>query len=79
MFRTGFGDPALLNAVMLSLAFAATGGSIDLECLRYQSQAISQIRQRMNRLVEAATETTIGTILLLAGVEVCISFNKLRK
>lgn len=74
MFRTGFGDPALLNAVMLSLAFAATDGSIDLECLRYRGQTISHIRHRMNRLGEAATETTIGTILLLAGVEVCIYF-----
>ncbi len=74
MFRTGFGDPALLNAVMLSLAFAATDGSIDLECLRYRGQTISHIRQRMNRLGDAATETTIGTILLLAGVEVCIYF-----
>ncbi|KAL4786414.1 hypothetical protein BJX76DRAFT_321277 [Aspergillus varians] len=69
VFRTGFDDPALLNAVMLSLALAVTGGSIDRECLRYQGQAISYIRQRMNHLGEAITETTIGAILLLAGVE----------
>ncbi|KAL4861338.1 hypothetical protein BDV12DRAFT_69636 [Aspergillus spectabilis] len=69
VFRTGFDDPALLNAVMLSLAFAVTGGSIDQECLRYQSQAISYIRERMSSLGEATSESTIGAILLLAGVE----------
>lgn len=70
VFRTGLLDPALLNAVMLSLAFAVTGGSIDQECLGYQGQAISYIRQSMSRLDEATSESTIGAILLLAGVEV---------
>ncbi|KAL4883798.1 hypothetical protein BJY04DRAFT_24647 [Aspergillus karnatakaensis] len=71
VFRTstGFEDPALLNAVMLSLAFAVAGGSIDGECLRYQSQAISYIRERISSLGDAAMEATIGAILLLAGVE----------
>ncbi|KAL2831403.1 hypothetical protein BDW59DRAFT_140140 [Aspergillus cavernicola] len=69
VFRTGFDDPALLNAVMLSLAFAVTGSSIDQECLRYQGQAISYIRERMSSLGEATSEPTIGAILLLAGVE----------
>lgn len=70
VFRTGLVDPALLNAVMLSLAFAVTEGSIDRECLSYQSQAISYIREKMNFLEEATSESTIGAILLLAGVEV---------
>jgi hypothetical protein len=74
VFRTGFDDPALLNAVMFSLAFAVTGGSIDQECLRYQSQAISYIRERVGSLGEATSESTIGAILLLAGVEVYIHF-----
>ncbi|CAJ2507203.1 Uu.00g083890.m01.CDS01 [Anthostomella pinea] len=69
VFRTGLVDPALLNAVMLSFAFAVTEGSIDRECLGYQGKAISFIRERMNSLDEAASESTIGTILLLAGVE----------
>ncbi|KAL2867604.1 uncharacterized protein BJX67DRAFT_387834 [Aspergillus lucknowensis] len=69
VFRASFDDPALLNAVMLSLAFAATGGSIDRECLRYQGQAIAYIREKMSSLSEAASERTIGAILLLAGVE----------
>jgi hypothetical protein len=70
VFRTGLVDPALLNAVMLSLALAVTGGSIDQECLGYQGQAISLIRGKMSSLDEATSESTIGAILLLAGVEV---------
>ena len=70
VFRTGLTDPALLNAVMLSLVFEVNGGSIDRECLGYQSQAIGFIRKRMNVLDEATSESTIGAILLLAGVEV---------
>ncbi|TVY24400.1 hypothetical protein LHYA1_G006765 [Lachnellula hyalina] len=72
VFRTGLVDPALLNAVMLSLAFAATAGGIitlDRECLGYQGQAISYIRERMGSLDEANSASTIGAILLLAGVE----------
>ena len=74
VFGTGLVDPALLNAVMLSLAFAATTGGIitlDRECLGYQGQAISYIRERMGSLDEANLVSTIGAILLLAGVEVC--------
>jgi hypothetical protein len=71
VFRTGLVEPALLNAVMLSFVFAVTGGSIDRECLRYQGQAISYIREKMSSLNEATSESTIGAILLLAGVEVC--------
>jgi hypothetical protein len=70
VFRTGLVDPALLNAIMLSFVFAVTGGSIDRECLGYQGQAISCIREKMSSLDEATSESTIGAILLLAGVEV---------
>lgn len=73
VFRTGLVDPALLNAVMLSLAFAVTGGSINRECLGYQGQAITRIREKMSCLDEATSESTIGAILLLAGVEVWFS------
>ncbi|KAK7911034.1 hypothetical protein PG985_013515 [Apiospora marii] len=69
VFRTGFVDPALLNAVMLSLAVAATNGKIDGECLGYRGKAISYIRERVGSQNEATTESTIGAILLLAGVE----------
>jgi hypothetical protein len=56
---------------MLSFVFSATGGSINRECLGYQGQAITYIRMKMSSLVEATSESTIGAILLLAGVEVC--------
>lgn len=55
---------------MLSLAFEVTGGSIDRECLDYQSQAISFLRGKMSSLDDATSESTFGAILLLAGVEV---------
>lgn len=44
------------------------------ECLEYQNKALSSIRQRMSSPDKAATESTIGAILLLAGIEVCPSF-----
>ncbi|RAH81587.1 hypothetical protein BO86DRAFT_430525 [Aspergillus japonicus CBS 114.51] len=68
VFRTGFQDPALINAVMLTLAFAVTGGSLDRECLRYQGHAITYIRERMDSEHDAASEAVIGAILLIAGV-----------
>ncbi|KAL2802077.1 hypothetical protein BJX63DRAFT_426334 [Aspergillus granulosus] len=67
VFRTGFDDPALVNAIMLSLAFAVTG-NLDRECLRYQGQAMAYLRERMDSLDEATSEATIGAILLLTGV-----------
>ncbi|KAK0724292.1 hypothetical protein B0H67DRAFT_640860 [Lasiosphaeris hirsuta] len=70
VFLTGFlVDPAILSAVMLSFAFAVTGGTIDQECLGYQGQAISHIRKKISSLGEATSESTIGAILLLAGIE----------
>jgi hypothetical protein len=71
VFRTGLDDPVLLNAIMLSLTFAIAGGSVSQECLGYQSHAISGLRQKIGSLNEATSESTIGAILLLAGVEVC--------
>ncbi len=70
VFQSGLDDPALLNAVMLTFAFASTNGIIDRECLGYQSNAISCIRKRMNSPHLATSASTIGAILLLAGVEV---------
>jgi hypothetical protein len=70
VFRTDLDDPALRNAVMLTFAFAVTGGNIDPECLSYQNQAMSTIRERMNSPETALSLPTLGAILLLAGVEV---------
>lgn len=70
---------------MLSLSFAASGGILDREGLGYRGRAIYQIRQKMGSLDDAASEATIGAILLLAGVEVstihfhCPCRNQLKK
>ncbi|CEI63545.1 hypothetical protein FVEN_g6676 [Fusarium venenatum] len=68
VFRAGLVDPALSNAVMLSLAFAASGGIINKECLIYRGQAIHHIRETM-MFNHSVSESTIGAILLLVGVE----------
>ncbi|KAI0187989.1 hypothetical protein EV127DRAFT_136959 [Xylaria flabelliformis] len=72
VFRTGFVDPALLSAVMLSLTFASAGGSTNPECLGYRGQTIGYVREKMSSPAEATSESTIGAILLLAGVEACL-------
>ncbi|KAF5964682.1 nucleoside diphosphate sugar epimerase [Fusarium coicis] len=69
VFRSGLVDPALLNAVMLSLAFTANGGVINEECLVYRGQAIQHIRERISMPDKVVSESTIGAILLLVGVE----------
>ncbi|EXL96790.1 hypothetical protein NOF04DRAFT_9462 [Fusarium oxysporum II5] len=69
VFRSGLVDPALLNAVMLSLAFTANGGVINKECLVYRGQAMQHIRERISMPDKAVSESTIGAILLLVGVE----------
>ncbi|CAG7561207.1 unnamed protein product [Fusarium equiseti] len=66
VFRAGLVDLALMNAVMLSLTFAASGGVLNNESLVYRGQAIHHIRETMDKTV---SESTIGAILLLVGVE----------
>jgi hypothetical protein len=74
VLRQGLDDHALLSAVMLTFAFAVTAGGIDRECLGYQSEALSSLRQSMSSPDRVTSESTIGAILLLAGIEVCINF-----
>ena len=71
VLRKGLDDHALLSAVMLTFEFTVTAGSIDRKCLGYQSEALSSIRQRMSFPDRATSESTLGAILLLAGIEVC--------
>lgn len=73
ILRKGLDDRALLSAVMLTFAFAVTSGCIDGECLRYQNEALSSIRQSLSTAETCNThaESTLGAILLLAGIEVC--------
>lgn len=70
VFRTDLDDPALRNAVMLTFAFAVTGGNMDQECVGYQNRALASIRERMSSPEIALTLPTLGAILLLAGIEV---------
>lgn len=74
VLRKGLDDNALLSAVMLTFLFTVTAGMSSRECLEYQNKALSSIRQRMSSPDKTATESTIGAILLLAGIEVCPSF-----
>ncbi|KAJ5595071.1 uncharacterized protein N7459_001279 [Penicillium hispanicum] len=75
ILRKGQDDRALLSAVMLTFSFAAAAGEIDCECLQYQGEALSCIRQSISSLEKATTESTLGAILLLAGIEVRITFS----
>jgi hypothetical protein len=56
---------------MLTFAFSVAGGSINQECLGYLNRATKSIRESMDVPERAASLTIIGSILLLAGVEVC--------
>lgn len=70
VFRSGLDDPALGNAVMLTLTLASADARINSECLKYQSRALEQLRRRMNSIDATNSLTTIGAILFLAGAEV---------
>jgi hypothetical protein len=67
------GDPALLNAAMLTFAFAVTG-AIDRELLKYHTQALSSIRTKLSAPGKAPSESTLAAILLMAGIEVSTFF-----
>ncbi len=60
---------------MLTFAFAGTADTIDRTCLEYQSAALRSVRQRIGSLERATEESTLGAIVLLAGIEVCITIN----
>lgn len=70
VFRTGLEDPALLAALMLTFTLATTGGSINREFIDYQNLAMHSIRQTLSSPNRTTSATTLGAILLLAGVEV---------
>ena len=70
VFQGGLDDPALGNAVMLMLTLSISEGAVTNECLRYQSLALCELRERMGSIEKATSLGTMGTILFLAGVEV---------
>lgn len=71
MFNADLEDPGLSSAVCLALALAAKGGIMDRECTAYRLKAIQHVNRTLANPTEAASTTTIGTVLLLVGVEVC--------
>ena len=71
VFHAGLEDPALASALCLTLAFAANGGIMDEECSAYRLKAITHVSAKLSKPAEAASTTTIGTILLLVGIEAC--------
>ncbi|KAF5010366.1 hypothetical protein FDECE_3482 [Fusarium decemcellulare] len=74
VLRKGRDDDALLSAIMVTFAFAVAPGSIGREFLGYQSEALSSIRRRISSPAMVPSESTLGAILLLAGIEVCTTF-----
>lgn len=77
VLQSGSNDHALLSAVMLTFSFSFGEENLNGECLGYQSQTMSYIRDRMSYPEKATTESTLGAILLLARIEVCVSLDLL--
>jgi hypothetical protein len=72
VFHSGLEDQALSAALCLTLAFAANGGVMDRECSAYRLMCIQHVNEKLSDPAEATSTTTVGTILLLVGVEVRI-------
>ena len=70
MFRSGLADPALLNAILLTLTFAVNSNSVDAKVLAYKGETLRWVNKRLQDPENAITSATIGAILLLVGVEV---------
>ncbi|KAJ5082698.1 N-ethylmaleimide reductase, partial [Penicillium argentinense] len=69
IIRNEIDDHALLNAIMLTFSLRTTSGRINSEFLAYQNEVLRSIRQRMDSPESTISESTLGTIVLLAGVE----------
>ncbi|QGA21253.1 hypothetical protein EYB26_008963 [Talaromyces marneffei] len=69
VLRKGLDDRALLNAVMLTYTSASTPSSCNNDYFKYQTEALSSIRQNLRSSDGATSESTMGAILLLAGIE----------
>ena len=72
VFRADLDDPAVTNALMLTLLFATNEGNIDAEFLDCKSKAIQHINNKLAAPLETSIEATLGSILLLIGVEVSL-------
>uniref|UniRef100_A0A8H7K2J7 Transcription factor domain-containing protein n=1 Tax=Bionectria ochroleuca TaxID=29856 RepID=A0A8H7K2J7_BIOOC len=72
VFRARPGDPALHNAAMLTFSLA-TNGALGIAGLNFQNKAINTISERMSCLDVATSESTLASIILLAGIEARLS------
>jgi hypothetical protein len=70
VFRTGLDDLALSNAVLLTATFAVSDDRLDAQSLHFQAETIKTLRRRISYHDSALTLSTLGAILLLAGIEV---------
>ena len=70
VFRSSLADPALLNAILLTLTFAVHGDSNCAEFLAYKGEALRCINNQLQNPKQGVTGGLIGAILLLVGVEV---------
>lgn len=76
VFRARPGDPALHNAAMLTFSLA-TNGALGIAGLNFQNKAINTIKERMSCLDVATSESTLASIVLLAGIEVCTHLSQI--
>ena len=72
--RTVFGssitDPALLNALLMTLNFAIDRDPANMKYLTYRGNALWHINERLQETSRSVSSATIGAILMLIGVEV---------
>ena len=71
VFQTGLTDGALTAALGLTMSYAAKR-DFDHECITFSSVAMQQIRKKLSSTESAATPSTIGSVVLLLGIEVCL-------
>ena len=73
VFNAGLTDGALTPALGLTMSFAAAGQMFDHECIKFNSIALQEIRKKLSDPIAATIPATIGSILLLLGIEVCVT------
>ncbi|KAI0128008.1 hypothetical protein BJ170DRAFT_628064 [Xylariales sp. AK1849] len=69
IFRSGLDESSLSNALLMALAFAANGWTMNVECLAHKNRSIQAVNEKMATIREATKPSTIGAILLLVGIE----------
>jgi hypothetical protein len=70
-YRNGFADPAFVNAIICAISFVQHGEKLAPEVLFHQGEAMRHINKRLDSLT--SLDCTIGSILLLVGIEVGFS------